>query len=456
MNNRTESQLEKNMEEITFNNIIEYISNKISDLEEDSSISFNLRIELDDNTLTNAHNNTKLLVKLIVDEIEEGDGYKWTWYRELERDYKESNRKRMDRFDCHGKLIIGVDIAAKEAKVKLSHNIQHEKPLRTHICQRFDNALQVTPKQINYWWSTFNQRFFKLDETPFISAPIGFITPLLTELLPVSNIHCDATYKTTRGWFELYGIISSTHGARFPIAYLMLNTTDASDNAQMGLRTKSLTGFLRSLCNKGLQPLNFFTDKDFAQINATKEVWPNINVQLCLWHIEKAIKEKIRSYKKIKQTQYRPSEERDWSRLAATPIDNNDHTRYFIDSAQVNTQKSIISIASHESGNNLIEMDKEDEALGPGSGNTLAKMDENEEVSDLEMTQICRQKVEAVRRMADHLEHELAANNFNHVICVTDKIDRLFTMLNDIETVQNRRRRNPTWRGSTPWTLYLQ
>ncbi|RIB10878.1 hypothetical protein C2G38_2263281 [Gigaspora rosea] len=137
MNNRTESQLEKNMEEITFNNIIEYISNKISDLEEDSSISFNLRIELDDNTLTNAHNNTKLLVKLIVDEIEEGDGFttgptnsvRHFEYRELERDYKESNRKRMDRFDCHGKLIIGVDIAAKEAKVKLSHNIQHEKPV---------------------------------------------------------------------------------------------------------------------------------------------------------------------------------------------------------------------------------------------------------------------------------------------------------------------------------------
>ncbi|CAG8759068.1 16617_t:CDS:1, partial [Racocetra fulgida] len=32
-------------------------------------------------------------------------------------------------FDCHGKLIIGIDIAAKEVKVKLSHDIQHEKPI---------------------------------------------------------------------------------------------------------------------------------------------------------------------------------------------------------------------------------------------------------------------------------------------------------------------------------------
>ncbi|CAG8846371.1 34191_t:CDS:2, partial [Gigaspora margarita] len=119
---------------------------------------------------------------------------------------------------------------------------------------------------------------------------IGFITPLITELLSVSSIHCDAIYKTAKGQFELYGIISSIH------------------ECSNGLRTKALTSFLSSLCNKGLQLQHFFTDKDFAQINATKEVWPNINVQLCLWHVEKAIKEKIKSSKKIKQTQYQPSE----------------------------------------------------------------------------------------------------------------------------------------------------
>ncbi|KAF0544536.1 ATP-dependent DNA helicase pif1 [Gigaspora margarita] len=172
----------------------------------------------------------------------------------------------MDRFDCHAKLIIGVNIAAKEAKVKLNHDIQHEKPvdvttpeeikreimhnfhmdlvqLRTHIRQRFD-TLQVTPKQIYYWWSIFNQQFFKLDKNPFTSMhrfldnpnnngefcyewndesviAIGFITPLLIELLPVLSIHCDATYKTAKGRFELYGIISSVHGAGFPVAYLI-------------------------------------------------------------------------------------------------------------------------------------------------------------------------------------------------------------------------------------------
>ncbi|RIB12554.1 hypothetical protein C2G38_2200364 [Gigaspora rosea] len=72
-NNRTETQLENDTKEIAFINLIEYVSNKFSNLDEDAGISFNLCIELDDNTLTNAYNDTKLLVKLIVNEIEEGD-----------------------------------------------------------------------------------------------------------------------------------------------------------------------------------------------------------------------------------------------------------------------------------------------------------------------------------------------------------------------------------------------
>ncbi|CAG8599081.1 3269_t:CDS:2, partial [Ambispora gerdemannii] len=159
--------------------------------------------------------------------------------------------------------------------------------------------------------STFCQRFYKLDEDSVISArrflenpnnnnqfcfewrnelvtAIGFITPLLTKLLPVLSIHCDATYKTVKERFELYGIISNANGAGFPIAYLLLNTTKAFDNEeQTELRTKALAGFLRSLHNKRLELQYFFTDKNFAEINAAKEVWPSINVQLCLWHVER-------------------------------------------------------------------------------------------------------------------------------------------------------------------------
>ncbi|CAG8750652.1 7425_t:CDS:2, partial [Gigaspora rosea] len=310
---------------------------------------------------------------------------------ELKQDYKESNHKRMDCFDCHGKLIIGIDIEAKKAK-----------------------NLHIDPVQLR---------------TQFIK---------------------------TRGQFELYGIISSTHGARFPIAYLMLNTIDASDNAQMGLRTKSLTVKLQNevvtLIKKHFNmhqkilanAVRLFLTAEEIHIAAVREMYDFCfeNYLVLLWAYLWS-----KWYKITRWTLWAQSAQttipisktimlieshwrRDWSQLATTPIDNNNHT-------QVNTQKSIISIASHESDNNLIEIDKDDEALSSRLGNTLAKMDE-------------KQKVEAVRRIADHFEHELAANNFNYVICVINKMDKLFTMLNDIETVQNRRRHNPTWQGSTP------
>ncbi|CAG8835802.1 4448_t:CDS:1, partial [Cetraspora pellucida] len=35
---------------------------------------------------------------------------------ELEHEYKDSNRKRIDHFDCGGKLTINIDIPAAKAK----------------------------------------------------------------------------------------------------------------------------------------------------------------------------------------------------------------------------------------------------------------------------------------------------------------------------------------------------
>jgi transposase-like protein len=112
-------------------------------------------------------------------------------------------------------------------------------------------------------------------------------------------VHCDATYQTAKGRFELYGIVGSIKGAGFPIAYLILSTKASNNEEQMEPRTKALAGFFRSLCDKGLRPQYFYTDKDFAEINAAKEVWPNADIQLCQWHLERAIRQKLKSRKRI-------------------------------------------------------------------------------------------------------------------------------------------------------------
>ena len=45
-----------------------------------------------------------------------------------------------------------------------------------------------------------------------------------------------------------------------------------SDGSQQINRTEALAGFFSTLRNKGLHPQYFYTDKDFAEINAAKEV----------------------------------------------------------------------------------------------------------------------------------------------------------------------------------------
>jgi hypothetical protein len=88
--------------------------------------------------------------------------------------------------------------------------------------------------------------------------------------------------------------------------------------------------------------------------------------------------------------------------------------------------------------------------------NAVLVADGDDEVQDPDVRTTCSAKVAAVKRMAEHLEQELSANNLQHVSRVVNNMDRLFTMLDDIETTQRKRRRDQTWRGSTPWTMFLQ
>ena len=47
-----------------------------------------------------------------------------------------------------------------------------------------------------------------------------------------------------------------------------------------------------------------FLTSDFSQINAARNVWPNANIQLCLWHIKKAIVIKMKSSQRGKYRRF--------------------------------------------------------------------------------------------------------------------------------------------------------
>ncbi len=55
---------------------------------------------------------------------------------------------------------------------------------------------------------------------------------------------------------------------------------------------------------RNLEPKFFLTDKDFAQIFAAKFVQKNVKIQLCLWHIKKAVKTRLRNNKTPQQINY--------------------------------------------------------------------------------------------------------------------------------------------------------
>ena len=258
----------------------------------------------------------------------------------------------MQRFECHGQLILRINMETCKAKIQIKHLLQHERPLttssvppevvseiqnnfhldplqlRTHLSTLFD-LRDITNKQIYYWWSVATEKTYQKDKNPVRSAilllkerfkekgcillmslhtesltAIAFSSPCLIYLKEmVKEIHVDATYKTAKGRFELYAIIGQYQGTGFALGYLILDVIEGSNNLDMG-KTTILTEFFSKFKNLGLSPEYVFSDKDFSQINAAKNVWPSANIQLCLWHIKKAIVTKMKSNQRGKYKRF--------------------------------------------------------------------------------------------------------------------------------------------------------
>jgi len=101
--------------------------------------------------------------------------------------------------------------------------------------------------------------------------------------------------------FELYVVHAEVDSMGFLLAYLFLEN---NGNCGGGIRTGVIIDFLLQLKKLGLEPEFFITDKDFAQISAARFVWKDIKVQLCLWHIKKAVEARLSSNKVPQQVNY--------------------------------------------------------------------------------------------------------------------------------------------------------
>ena len=104
--------------------------------------------------------------------------------------------------------------------------------------------------------------------------------------------------------FELYDFHAEVHGTGFPLAYLFLEN---NGNCSGLIRTDTIAAFLIEIrLHKCIEPEFFLTDKDFAQISAALRAWPSIKIQLCQWHMHRAIENKLKDSKKAQQIIYNP------------------------------------------------------------------------------------------------------------------------------------------------------
>ena len=68
-----------------------------------------------------------------------------------------------------------------------------------------------------------------------------------------------------------------------------------------------LNQFLQPLHGAGFNPTFFGTNKDFSEITAIRQVWPNASIQLCYWHARHAVRSKLTSRKTTTQGgEYKP------------------------------------------------------------------------------------------------------------------------------------------------------
>ena len=142
--------------------------------------------------------------------------------------------------------------------------------------------------------------------TFYVHDPIAVLTSEAKELA------MDATYGTNSAGIDLFAVLAEVDGTGVPLAYCFAETLASEDGKKQkdsGAITCLLTQFLRPLKTSGFRPTFFRSDKDFSEIGAIKQIWPDTTIQLCYWHAKRAIRDKLKDSKKTNtQNQYLPAD----------------------------------------------------------------------------------------------------------------------------------------------------
>lgn len=98
--------------------------------------------------------------------------------------------------------------------------------------------------------------------------------------------------NTNSKHLELYTILGKYDNISFPLSYCLLTT---ASSVEVGKCTQALEAWATVLHDKyGINPRFVHTDKDMAEIGASRCVWPYAKHQLCWWHQREAVRRQLK------------------------------------------------------------------------------------------------------------------------------------------------------------------
>jgi hypothetical protein len=140
---------------------------------------------------------------------------------------------------------------------------------------------------------------FSLSQIILDDIPQGHIL-FMTEFIKLDSTYIivDSTFKTNKENFELFVVILLFEGEGYPGSYFYLQRKVPEGQRKAAIESwylLRLTQRFKCLKKSGVNPKFIKMDKDVGQIQAAASAWPETTVNLCLWHILRAIKKRLRN-----------------------------------------------------------------------------------------------------------------------------------------------------------------
>ncbi|PKC65982.1 hypothetical protein RhiirA1_513231 [Rhizophagus irregularis] len=165
-------------------------------------------------------------------------------------------------------------------------------------------------------------------------------------------------------------------GTGFPLSYLIISV---GKNRNI---TGILTQWMQALKERNMRNFPFIlTDKDFSEINAAQTVWPEARLQLCVWHLRRAIKQRLSSNKIGTYYSYNPkvAHEECSSIDPSWGIVNNSNLVF----CPLKLRKTVISIVENHSNRHML--------LPKHDGTFITNADEIWKECVKEMIEFCKE-----------------------------------------------------------------